>query len=278
MNYEIRFIKDNELHSAKELFINCFESEKQEAELFFSPSGKQIVGAFKGAELCSMFTVFECEALLGQGKIKASYLAGVATAVKHRGNKLFERCFEFYQINSDFDFIFCIPATKSLFSLYERAGLTEKSYIIKAKVKPLESFSENIKQFSYGDNLNEYFSASDKLYAGNGVHHIAKPGDLREAVVNSYLLYGGMAVIGDDFTALYRKEKGEVIIADLICADYSKGITSAVAAVGDNKQTSVTLPPLPGIEGITTSIAACMKRDKSIDISSLYINVLFNDI
>ncbi|MDD4474996.1 MAG: GNAT family N-acetyltransferase [Eubacteriales bacterium] len=277
MNYEIRFIKDNEVNSAKELFINCFESEKKEAELFFSPSGKQIVGAFKGAELCSMFTVFECRALLGQEKIKASYLAGVATAVKHRGNKLFERCFEFYCSNSEFDFIFCIPASESLFSLYERAGLTEKSYIIKAKVKALESFS-NVKQLSYGDNLDEYFSASDKLYAGNGVHHIAKPRDLREAVVNSYLLYGGIAVIGDDFTALYRKENDEVIIADLICANYTKGVTSAVSAVGDNKETSVTLPPLPGIKGITTSIAACMKRDKSIDISSLYINVLFNDI
>ena len=279
MDYQIRFVKEAEQNAAKELFISCFDSEEREADFFFSPRQKQIIGAFSDDKLCSMFTVFDCEAVLKTESVKASYMAGVATSPEHRGNKLFEKCFDFYLSSSqETELIFCIPASESLFKLYERAGLRDTAYITKQMVvaKPTKQ-AVYLKKLSAEKNLDEYFSLTDRIYSLNNYQYIKKPRDLQEAALRSFLIYGGNAAIGDDFAVLYRKEKDSIIICDLVCNDFEAGVAKAISALGFEGDVIVILPILPDEKGTKTKIAACMKRSK-IDTSGLYINVLFNEI
>ena len=59
MNYIIKTVPKTDIHKAIALFAVCFDSDSREAELFFEPDEKIVIGAYKGDTLCSMLTAFK---------------------------------------------------------------------------------------------------------------------------------------------------------------------------------------------------------------------------
>ena len=275
MNFDIRFIKDNEIDKVKSLFCLCFDSEIVEANIFYRPQQKRIIGAFIGDTLCSMMTVFDCEAVLQDKTVSAGYIAGVATAPEYRGNKLFKRCFDYFcEAEHNFKLLFCIPATKSLFQLYNNAGLDKATYVKQA--------------YFTGSGKNNIIASVEsmpleKLSAINDERKlvIRKTPELAAATAEAFLYYGGKIINADNFVAFIYENNEEVTVADICTKDYNTALEQVLNNIENGKKVRVILPSnqyTTGIEGDEIPIAVYKVLEDKLMLDGLYINLLFNDI
>ena len=270
MDFDIRFIKDSEIDQVKSLFCLCFGSELDEANIFFRPRQKKIVGAFSGITLCSMMTIFDCEAVFTGKTVSAGYIAGVATAPEYRGNKLFQKCFDFFcEQDHNFMMLFCIPATPSLFQLYKNAGLDKTTYIKQS-------------YFTGSGDVNN-IKSSDKISEINDNRElvIKKPTELSTAVTDAFLYYGGKIITDENFIAFVYENKDEITVADIITNNYNTAIEQVLKRIESGKRVRVILPNnhyTLDINGEIIPIAACKVLNNELKIDELYINMLFNEI
>lgn len=276
MNFVVRFLKEDEIGMVKSLFCICFGSEMAEAHIFFRPQQKMIIGAFNGDTLCSMMTVFDCEAVLADRVVSAGYIAGVATAPEYRGNRLFRQCFDFFcATKHNYKLLFCIPATSSLFPLYNSVGMDKTTYIKQSHFigcgdnKGIEGIETTI-PFKRLSDIN-----AEKMLV------IKKTQDLLAATAEAFVYYGGKIIQDESFVAFVYENDEEVTVANICTNDYNAALRQVLKKVEIGKKVRIILPNnqyTAGIEGEEIPIAACMVLEDKLELQGLYINMLFNDI
>lgn len=269
MHFDIRLVKENEIEKVKSLFCLCFGSELAEAHIFFSPQQKRIVGAFSGETLCSMMTVFDCEAVLIDTTVNAGYIAGVATAPEYRGNKLFQKCFDFfYETEHNYKILFCIPATPSLFELYKNAGLSKTTFVKQAY------FTGSGEKSNFENKTKIPIIDERKLV-------IKKNPELAAATAEAFMYYGGKIIYDEGFVAFIYENDKEVTVADICTNDYEAALMEILKRIESGKKVRVILPNnqyTSKLDGKEVPIAAYTVLEDKLMLDGLYINMLFNDI
>lgn len=125
--FEIRPVTKGDYDTLKKLWLNCFDDEYEVIEQFFEKTADpcNIIATFYGNEAINAMYLLESSINI-EGKLySAYYIYAVCTEPSYRGAGIMKKAFSHLEnlVNSrGIDYIFLVPATEGLFSMYEKLG------------------------------------------------------------------------------------------------------------------------------------------------------------
>ncbi len=159
--YNIGFPSDEHIPALKKLWADVFKDGEEVIDNFFenTQTNSNTVCAFCDGVPVSMLFAVESEIFYGGNTYKAYYVYAVCTHPEHRGQALMSKTMSFLEAvakERGFSYLYLVPASESLFSLYSALGYkTAFSYseiVVKAPELPVEQ------GFSFGVDYAFYKS------------------------------------------------------------------------------------------------------------------------
>lgn len=145
--YDIGFPSDEHIPALKKLWADVFKDGEEVIDNFFenTQTNSNTVCAFCDGVPVSMLFAVEGEIFYGGNTYKAYYVYAVCTHPEHRGNALMSKTMSFLEATArerGISYLYLVPASESLFSLYSALGYkTAFSYdenIVRAPALPAE--------------------------------------------------------------------------------------------------------------------------------------------
>ncbi len=213
--FEIRTAKPEDYEELKKLWAKCFDDSSEVIDNFFknTVTPENVVATFDRDKAVNAMYLVECEIKICGVKYNAFYIYAVCTDPLYRGKGIMTNAFDFlYALASrrKTDYLFLVPASESLFGMYEKLGFkTGFTYKEKKVYKNENSSSESeVSVLSY----NKYKKirgtfCNDKVLA-----------TLTESGFNSFLSPVGdtiRAFSSDGGYAVFETENEQVIIHEL---------------------------------------------------------------
>lgn len=125
---EPRLVSEADYEELKNLWQTSFDDSREVLDSFFDKtvSPGEVVAIFEGEKAVSALYLLPYRIICPTGQsFYAYYVYGVCTHPDYRGQGLMKKLFDFadsYAEKTAVDYLFLVPAEKSLFSLYEKAG------------------------------------------------------------------------------------------------------------------------------------------------------------
>ena len=131
--FEPRLVNLNEYDSLKQLFTLCFEDSIESVNTFFEKtvSPERIVAIFDGDKAVSSLYLLESDIIIDGLGYSAYYVYGVCTHPDYRKKGLMKRLFHFAEKlveERSINYLFLVPAEKSLFDMYSESGFEKGIY------------------------------------------------------------------------------------------------------------------------------------------------------
>ncbi len=125
--FEIRGVNRNDYDSLKELWASCFDDASEVVNSFFEETAtpENIIAAFDGNKAVGAVYIIESMLIVAGRTYTAYYVYGVCTHPAYRKNGVMTRCFGILENivkTKSIDYLFLVPAEKSLFGMYEKLG------------------------------------------------------------------------------------------------------------------------------------------------------------
>lgn len=228
----IGFAEEKMLPKLYAIWQECFEDDKQYIDSFFQcfdVTSTVMVYTNEVLEPVSMLSVlpafFECN---GTRK-KAAYLYGVATSQKYRGkgyaSRLLQAAVE--KLEAEHTIAFLSPATKELYSFYEKNGLV---LISNKEVWKMSRYEKEYAEISWGNvqcediGTAEYESLRNTAFSkGN---FLRWPIEVLEYAKRENAYFGGcmqkLSYDGKEYGVLYRIEGQKLDILEITETDEKK--------------------------------------------------------
>lgn len=150
----------DEYESLKQLWLKCFDDEKTVIDRFFKTAvtPENTVAIFSENIAVSVLYMIEGNVKNNGENYKALYIYAVCTHPDFRGRGLMKRCFDFlFEVSEKrgVDYLFLVPASESLFKMYEGLGFKTGFYYSKKKVySNFISRGEPCEALSFEDYIN----------------------------------------------------------------------------------------------------------------------------
>lgn len=154
--FEIKSVKAEHYAQLKALWLLCFPDEDEKVlNNFFEKTVKpeNVIATFMGERIINATYLLESEITLSDKSYSAMYVYGVCTHPEYRGQGLMKKAFEYLDrvaAAEKIDYLFLVPATDSLFALYEKSGYKVGFTYEKKETRFEEIFSgEQIEAFTF---------------------------------------------------------------------------------------------------------------------------------
>ncbi len=204
----------DEYDSLKQLWLKCFDDEKTVIDRFFKTAvtPENTVAIFSEDVAVSVLYMIEGTVKNNGENYRALYIYAVCTHPDFRGRGLMKGCFDFlFEVSKKrgVDYLFLVPASESLFKMYEELGFKNGFYYSKKKVysKDFISQGEPCEALSFEDYINIRKSFLKINLATLG-----------ERGFNAFLSHDGEAVravkVGNGY-GVYEIEGGAVTVHEL---------------------------------------------------------------
>lgn len=211
----IRLTEAKDIPNIKKLWQEVFDEDSKICELFFNsvfPFCRGVVCDGDNGDIYSSLFLIPCR--LGEFHGLCVYCA--MTAESHRGKGIMQSLLNFsdeYRKGADLDFLFLVPAEKSLFNYYKSCGYTpcgvKQTAVIRSN-EPLSSFTADI-------TPEEYISRREK--AVFSISHISFDDRTVKYWANACRHYGGRIIACGDASALMFADGDSVILRDVTGSD-----------------------------------------------------------
>ncbi len=211
--YDIRQGRPEDFDSLKNLWQESFGDETEAINNFFSETvvPENIIGVFCGNKALSALYIVECEAVIDKKSYSAFYVYGVSTDSEYRKQGLMRQTLSLLEKIAEerkADYLFLVPATESLFSMYEKFGYKVGiTYLEKEYNNPC--FNMTAKTFPVN------YDCYKKLREKSEFSHI----DLKEKGFRSFFNPKGDSIkcisIPDKGYCVYEKEDGVLTVHEL---------------------------------------------------------------
>lgn len=243
---------------AKDLFLDCFDSDENEAEIIlsFAHAFGEISLSYLENEPANMI----CRTEIGCGGFTADYIFACCTEPKFRNKGIFSRRL----IDAVGDkTAFLIPERKELFSFYQKLGF-----------EPIIHLEAEFFGIGCAKDVNDVSCLYDKYAESEAFPRKSKP--LFEATLKAFLAYGGrikekdgvfMLVRDNVVTEFFGKSKSLAIDAVENCLD---GCFTVLMPASFEEQLKSK-----GVKYEKKSIAMAKNIDPS-QMPQIYLNNLFN--
>ncbi len=205
----IGFANEGEIPKLKALWHTCFGDEWSYIDFYFANGfcAEQTVVLKLADEPVAMLTLLPVTLQTPRGQHRGQYVYAVATAPEHRGKGLMQTLMtavdQAMTANGD-DFLCLVPASKSLFSLYERVGYQTCSTLAVETVDPIKEGDCRIKQLT----KETYFALrKDWLLTQPATITFTDDGYLQQELgVTATETLWVETPLGDGFAAVYKAE------------------------------------------------------------------------
>lgn len=207
----IEFANKNDIPEISELWQTIFDEDKSICDLFFD---KIFSSSFApiyrvGNEIASALFLLPCRF----GKFSGFCVYCAMTRENHRGKGFMKELLSFsydFVKEKNLDFLFLVPAEKSLFEYYKKCGFITFGTKNIINISECKKNCDNIHTCSE----NEYLKVrSENL---NNINKLEFPDDIIKYWIASCNHYGGEAIADNHACALIFPDDNEVIIRDLI--------------------------------------------------------------
>ena len=126
-SFELRTATPEDYEKLKKLWALCFDDETEVIDNFFSKTvtPENIVVTFEGDRAVNAMYLLDSEIKTENEKYNAFYIYAVCTDPSYRGKGLMKKAFSFLEnlvSERNIDYIFLVPASDSLFKMYEKLG------------------------------------------------------------------------------------------------------------------------------------------------------------
>lgn len=138
--YDFRAVTTEDFPALKKMWRDIFGDEEKAVDNFFNRTAetKNIITAFYGNEPVSVLYLLDSTICVDGRDYKAYYVYAVCTRAEHRGQGLMRKLLDIaYEkaIGDGADYLYLVPAEKTLFELYGKNGYKTGFYYIKVELK-----------------------------------------------------------------------------------------------------------------------------------------------
>ncbi len=212
---DVRYPSVDEYGSLKALWLKCFDDAPSVVDRFFENvvTPENTVAVFEGETAVSVLYMVENTIKNNGVNYKAFYIYAVCTDPDFRGRGLMKKCFDFlFEISKErgVHYLFLVPASESLFKMYEKLGFKNGFCYSKRKVcsKDFVSDSKPYEKLTFEDYINIRNSFSKEINLAtlgeNGFKAFLSP---KSETVKAIKIGNGYAV--------YENESGSVIVHEI---------------------------------------------------------------
>lgn len=231
--FDIRPVSQGDYYTLKKLWLQCFDDSEKTVENFFkkTASPQNIIATFNGDEAINAMYLLDSTINIEGNNYKAYYIYAVCTDPSYRGMGLMKKAFSYLEsivAQRCIDYVFLVPASESLFSMYEKLGfklgLTYDEKVIKTQsillsektkigfnyekyCKSRQSCSFNVPLITLGERaFNSFYSPVDDsvccLSTDDGYAVCEQDGD--RVIVHE--LFGDENIFLGDVATQYKSE------------------------------------------------------------------------
>ncbi len=214
-SFEIRTAKPDDYEELKKLWALCFDDERDVIDNFFDKTvtHENVVATFEGDRAVNAMYLLESEIKIKNAKYNALYIYAVCTRPSYRGKGIMREAFSFLESlvsSRNINYIFLVPASDSLFKMYEKLGFKT-------------GFTYNEEVFYKNDsvlvnNVNSVLSYKHYLKSRESFLGEIPLATLKEKGFNSFYSPVGntvMCLCNNSGYAVYETENGKVTVHEL---------------------------------------------------------------
>ncbi len=167
----VGFATEKDKNALKQMWQSIFLEDEEITEYFFRKLFYDAVTptiSIDGEIVSSLF-LLDCK--IGEYKGKCVYCA--MTKYAHRGKGYMKKLLDFsydYCKNNGFDFLFLVPAEKSLFNYYEKCGFENfgisRSFVFNGKTPEIKEKLKYQYEIEFDNSIIDYWKNSCIVYGG----------------------------------------------------------------------------------------------------------------
>ena len=214
-SFELRTCTTEDYEKLKKLWALCFDDEAKVIDNFFSKTvtPENVVATFEGGGAVNAMYLLDSEIKTEKEKYNALYIYAVCTDPAYRGKGLMKKAFAFLEnlvCERNTDYLFLVPASDSLFKMYEnlgfKTGFTYNEEVLYKTDAVLSDNKNTVLTYEHYIKLRESFPCEIPLAT------------LKEKGFNSFYSPVGDTVkclCNNRGYAVYETENGKVTVHEL---------------------------------------------------------------